>query len=108
MPLAAFFTKSEPEAFPLLEIILDVHPDRSADANKGIDHEADERPAPKPHGLREIDAVKKFPGFLRRKDSGLAFLTTCLGPRTDAAGFIGMTWPRQASQRASGWRRGVA
>ena len=70
--LAAFFVQANPPAFAGGKVVLDAHRHDGAHAREAVGHHGDQRPIAQTHQGRDIDAVEKLAGFVRREHRRLA------------------------------------
>ena len=71
-------------------------PSDGADAGEAVDHDGDQGPvAQADEACAVVDRVDRRSWRASSAESTgvLPFLTTCLGPLTEAAGLTGTTWP---------------
>ena len=94
MALAAFLMQPDPPALAVLVVVLDAHVDHGRDAREGVDTStpmiARSRRPTMESVLIESRSVRAWSAF---KTGVLPRLTTCFGPRTEDAGFMGTIWP---------------
>lgn len=63
--LASFFVQADPKP-PVLRVnVLNLHPERSADASEAEHHEADQRPIAQAGGCGDVDGVKELARLCR-------------------------------------------
>jgi hypothetical protein len=100
--LSALLAQPHPLPPVLREDILDRRPEGRADPRERIDHEPDQRAIAQACDLPRVDAVEQRARFAGIEHRRLPGRDNVAGPRTDAAGLTGTTWP--VTSQSNKWR----
>src|SRR5262249_8246755 len=79
VPFPAFLVQPKPPAFSLLEVVLDVHAERGANASKAVDHDGNEGAIAHASESVRGDAVEQGPGLLSSQHRRLSPFHDVLG-----------------------------
>ena len=91
--LAPLFVEAKPPPLAVLVVVLHLHAHGGAHAGEGVAHEAQQGSVPEAQDSVRLDGVEELAGLLGFQHRGFAALGHLLGARTQAAGFMGTTWP---------------
>ena len=95
------FAQAHPEPTVLCVNVLQLHPKRGTNA-RAENHQRDQRAVAQADDGRHLDAVDQARASSGASTGVLPIVTVCEGPRTDLAGFTGITWP--VTSQSNRWR----